>query len=78
MEVVSGHSIAHREGLLLTLIKINKDVLIDDENETESLLHLFQAMEFQCKFDLMPVRYQDRHGNSGDLGLIVNEIKLLF
>ena len=41
LDIMSGYSIAYRDGLLPTLIKINKGVLIEDEAKTESLLNLY-------------------------------------
>ena len=38
-DIVSGHSIAYGDRILLTLIKINEEVLMKDEDELESLLH---------------------------------------
>ena len=76
LDVVSACTIAHGEGLLTTLVKVNEAVLVDDAGEIESLSHPFQAMEFGCRLNITPIGHEDSKGHPGDPELVVNNQKM--
>ena len=78
LDIVSAHTIIYGEGLLPTLVKVNEAVLIEDAEETESLLHPFQAMEFGCRLNLTPIGYEDSKGHPGDPELVVKDQSMPF
>lgn len=78
MNIVSGYAIAYGEGLLPALIKVNEGMLNEEDGETKSLFHPYQAMEFGYKFNLTPTGCEDCLGSNGQPGAIVNDLRLPF
>ena len=78
LDIASACSIAYGEGLLPMSIKANEALLIDNEEENESLSHPFQAMDCGCRLNLTPIGHTDANNEPGDPSIVVNDDKLLF
>ena len=68
----------HDNRLLPILVKVNEAVLVDNDNERESLLYPFQAMEFRHRLNLTLVGCKDANGLLGAPKLVVNDYKMPF
>ena len=52
--------------------------MIDDKNQQESLLHPYQAIENQYKFNLTPTSFTDENNQSGNPKMIVEDMDMPF
>ena len=75
---MSARGIARGEGLLPTLTKANEALLIGNEEENESLLRPFQAMDHGCRLNLTLIGCSGTNYEPRDPSIIVNDSKLLF
>ena len=69
--IVSAWTVVESLNLPLTLLCVHKGVLINNENQIESLLHPYQAMAHLCKFNFTPTGYLDTNKNLEELKLMV-------
>ena len=59
-------------------MRVHEGVLIEDSDQSESLLHPCQAMAHDCKFNLIPIGHSDANHTSGDPKMIVDENEINF
>ena len=72
-QIVSAYTVVEGPNLPPTLIRMHEGVLINDDNQTESLLHPYQAMSHQCAFNFTLTGYVDTNGNPGEPKLTVED-----
>ena len=77
-QIVSACTVVEGPNLPPTLIRVHEGVLIDDDNQTESLLHPYQAIAHQYAFNFTLMGYADTNGNPGQPKLVVEEQIILF
>ena len=65
-------------GIASYVNKVNEALLIENEEENESLLRSFQAMDCECRFNLTPIGHVGANNEPGDPSIVVNDDKLLF
>ena len=75
LNIASVRSAVYGERLLLTLIKVNKALLIDNDDENKSSLHPFQEMGYGCRLNLVPIGYEDVSRMPSDPSIIANNEK---
>ena len=75
LDIVSACVIAYGEVLLPTLTKVNEVLLINNEEENESFLCPFKAMDYGCRFNLAPIGYEEPTMNLVTLALSQMMIK---
>ena len=66
------------ENLKPTLLRTNEGLLMDDDDQKESLLHPYQAIAHQCKFNSIPMGYLDTNDQQGKLQMTVEEMVMTF
>ena len=54
-------------------MKVNEVLLIDNEEDNESLLHPFQEMYYGCRFNLEPIGHKDTNNEPGDPNIVTND-----
>ena len=70
--VASVYAIMYSLNLLLTLIRVNEGMLVENENQKEYLLCLFQEIEHRKTFNLTLLGYKDNNRYSGNPVLVVD------
>ena len=72
-KVVSAIAVVSALSIASTLIRAPEAVLIEDETQSESLLHLHQATEHYCKFNLTLIGHRGTNDSMGDPKLSAEE-----
>ena len=77
-QIVSACTVVEAPNLPPTLIRVHEGVLINDDNQTESLLYLYQAIAHQYTFDFTLAGYVDANGNPEEPKLTVEDHNIPF
>ena len=77
-QLVSAYTVIEVLNLKPTLLRVHEGVLMEDNNQKESLLHPYQAMVHQCRFNLTPMEYLDANEVPGEPKIIVEDMEIPF
>ena len=64
-QLASACTVIEGENLKPMFLRVHEGVLIDDENQRESLLYPYQSMARQYRFNLTPLGYLDANSKPG-------------
>ena len=65
--IVSAYTMLYSPNIQSTLIRVNKEILMDDENQQDFLLQPYQAIAYGIKFNITLSRYRDRNDMHNNL-----------